>query len=265
MKKYTVSTFRKMKQQGEKIVMLTAYDAPTAAAAAAAGIDILLVGDSMANTVLGYKNTLALTLDQSLHHCCAVRRGAPDAFIIGDMPFLSFHTGERDAVLNAGRYLQEAECDAVKIEGGAERAGLIATLVECGIPVCAHIGLMPQKVMTSGGYKIAGRDEGSAARLLADAKAVQEAGAFMVVFECMPAALAESISTQLDIPTIGIGAGVGTDGQVQVVHDLLGLLDGFVPKHARQYVKLHELISRAMKEYVADVKKGDFPGPENSF
>ncbi|WP_176015166.1 3-methyl-2-oxobutanoate hydroxymethyltransferase [Victivallis sp. Marseille-Q1083] len=265
MKKKTVGSFRKMKENREKIVMMTTYDAPTAALAAASGVDILLVGDSLAMTVLGFQNTLALTLEESLHHAKSVRRGAPEAFVIGDMPFLTFQTGERDSLLNAGRYLQEAGCNAVKLEGGAETAAIVARMVDCGIPVVGHIGLMPQRLLTSGGYHVVGRNEEAAERVMADAKALEAAGAFMVVLECVPAALATEVTAALKIPTIGIGAGVGTDGQVQVVHDLLGLFGDFLPRHAKRYVNLGEQMSTAFKQYVQEVKNGTFPGPENSF
>ncbi len=264
-KKLTVADFRKFKERGDKIVMLTAYDAPTAAIAAKAGVEILLVGDSMAMTVLGYANTLPLTMDEALHHAKAVRRGAPGAFVVGDMPFLSFQISVEEALRNAGRFLKEAGCDAVKIEGGAEVAPLVHRFAEAGIPVVAHAGLMPQHVLTSGGYRVQGRKEDDAARLAADADALADAGAFALVLECIPATLGESISRAIAIPTIGIGAGAGCDGQVQVVHDLLGLFSGFTPKHARRYAELGALMEKAIADYVSEVKNGKFPGSENSF
>ncbi|MFA7231395.1 MAG: 3-methyl-2-oxobutanoate hydroxymethyltransferase, partial [Victivallaceae bacterium] len=193
-KKLTVSHFRKMKERGEKIVVLTAYDAPMAALASICGIEMLLVGDSMANTVLGYRNTLPLKLEQSLHHCAAVRRGSPEAFIIGDMPFMSWQAGIEDALKNAARYLQDAGCDAIKLEGGREVAALVERFVNCGIPVMGHIGLLPQKVLTSGGYKIAGKTEDDAVRLIEDAQALEKAGAFCVVLECIPAEVSKRIT-----------------------------------------------------------------------
>lgn len=264
-KKLTVADFRKFKERGEKIVMLTAYDAPTAAVATRAGVEILLVGDSMAMTVLGYANTLPLTMEEALHHAKAVRRGAPDAFVVGDMPFMSFQISIEEALRNAARFLKEAGSDAIKIEGGAEVAPLVRRLVEAGIPVVAHAGLMPQHVLTSGGYHVQGRKSDDAARLAADAAALADAGAFALVLECIPATLGESISRSLAIPTIGIGAGVGCDGQVQVVHDLLGLFSGFTPKHARRYAELGIQMEKAIADYVSEVKNGTFPGSENSF
>jgi 3-methyl-2-oxobutanoate hydroxymethyltransferase len=263
--KINVGTFRKMKERGEKIVMITAYDAPTAALAAAAGIEILLVGDSMANTVLGYENTLPLTLEQSLHHCAAVRRGAPEAFIVGDMPFMSYEASLEQGVLNAARYLKEAGCNAVKIESGPNSIPLVERMVDCGIPVMGHIGLMPHRVLVSGGYKIAGRSEAEAAELLKNAKALEAAGIFSLVLEGMPTQLGANVSKALAVPAIGIGAGLECDGQVQVVTDLLGMSDGFLPKHAKRYALLHSVIGEAFRQYVADVKNGEFPGPENSF
>lgn len=263
--KINVGTFRRMKERGEKIVMLTAYDAPTAALAVAAGVEILLVGDSMSNTVLGYENTLPLTLEQSLHHCAAVRRGAPEAFVVGDMPFMSYEVSVEQGLANAARYLKEAGCNAVKIESSPGSVPLIERMVDCGIPVMGHIGLMPHRVLVSGGYKITGRSEEEAAKLVETAKALEKAGIFSLVLEGMPTATGAQVSAALKIPTIGIGAGIGCDGQVQVVTDLLGLIDGFLPKHAKRYAELHKVIGEAFRQYVADVKNGDFPGPENSF
>jgi 3-methyl-2-oxobutanoate hydroxymethyltransferase len=260
----TVSHFRKMKEQHERIVMLTAYDAPTAAVATACGVEILLVGDSMANTMLGYRNTLPLTMEESLHHAKAVRRGAPDAFVVADMPFMSFRISTEEALRNAARFLQEAGCDAVKLEGGEEVAELVAAMVDCGIPVMGHAGLLPQRVLTAGGYKVQGRGE-AAGRLLADALALAQAGAFALVLECIPAELGARITAEIAIPTIGIGAGVGCSGQVQVVHDLLGLGGDFVPKHAKRYAQLGQEMRRAISEYVKEVKAGEFPDPDHSF
>ncbi|MEA4862734.1 MAG: 3-methyl-2-oxobutanoate hydroxymethyltransferase [Victivallaceae bacterium] len=263
-KRRRVSDFAKMKQSGEKIVMLTAYDAPTAALAAAAKVDLLLVGDSMAMTVLGYRNTLPLTIEESIHHCKAVRRGAPDAFVVGDMPFMSFGSAMvEQSVRNAGRYLKEADCDAVKLEGGAETAGMVSEFVRAGIPVVAHIGLMPQKVLISG-YRVQGKSESDAECIVKDALTLQEAGAFMVVLECIPRDLSRIISEKLTIPTIGIGAGVGCDGQVQVIHDILGLFDGFTPKHAKRYAEIGREITEAISSYVGEVKAGLFPDDQHS-
>ncbi len=260
-----VRTFRKRKEQGEKIVMVTCYDATTAAACHAAGVDALLVGDSLAMTVLGYRNTLPLTMEEALHHTRAVRRGAPDAFVIFDMPFMSYQAGDDEALRNAGRALKEAGADAVKLEGGRELDGLISRLVDSGIPVMAHIGLLPQRIQTSGTYRITGRTPEAAAKLLEDARAVEAAGAFSVVLECMPADVGKMLSEALTIPTIGIGSGVHCDGQVQVLNDLLGLFEEFTPKHARRYAELGKLIRQALRAYADDVRNRNFPGPENSF
>ncbi|MBE6381249.1 MAG: 3-methyl-2-oxobutanoate hydroxymethyltransferase [Lentisphaerae bacterium] len=264
-RKLTVASFRKMKNNQEKIVMVTAYDAPGAAIAAAAGVEMLLVGDSLAMTALGYENTLPLTLDESLHHAAAVRRGAPDAFVVGDMPFLSYQLDMNEAVRNAGRYIKEARCDAVKLEGGMEIVPLVEKLVLTGIPVIAHVGLMPQHIQTAGGYRVAGKTEDEAARLLAEVKAFEKAGAFAVVLECIPAAVAGKITQEVSIPTIGIGAGSATDGQVQVCNDLLGLFDRFVPKHAKRYCNLREIMLKAYSDYVCEVKNQQFPTQDNSF
>lgn len=263
--KVSVRTFRKWKNDGEKIAMLTVYDAPTARIAHESGADVLLVGDSLAMTVLGFDNTLPLTIEESLHHTRAARRGAPQAFIIGDMPFMSYQVNPDEAVRNAAKYLQLAHANAVKIEGGAEVAPLVARLVDCGIPVMPHIGLLPQRIMASGGYRVAGRDADEADELLQSALALQEAGAFALVLECMPSSLAEKISRALVIPTIGIGSGIGCDGQVQVINDILGLFDDFSPKHSRRYAEIGKTMHEAIAAYTADVKTQKFPGPENSF
>lgn len=263
--KINVGTFRKMKERGEPIVMLTAYDSLTAAMAAAAGIEIILVGDSMANTVLGYENTIPLTLKQSLHHCAAVRRGAPNAFIVGDMPFMSYEADITTGLNNAARYLKEAGCNAIKIEGGLATVPLIEKMIECGIPVMGHIGLMPHRVMVSGGYKLAGKTESETLELIETARRLESAGIFSLVLEGIPALSSQRIAESVKIPTIGIGAGVHCDGQVQVITDLLGMSDGFLPRHAKQYVKLHEIIGKAFRQYVDEVKNKTFPGDENSF
>lgn len=264
-KKLTVSSFRKMKERGEKIVVLTAYDAPSAALAMVCGVEMLLVGDSVANTALGYSNTLPLTLEASLHHTAAVRRGAPDAFIVGDMPFMTYQADISEALRNAARYLKEAGADAVKLEGGAALAATVERMVAAGIPVMGHIGLLPQKLLTAGGYKIAGKTEKEVAALVKDAKILESAGAFCIVLECIPAEVAKQITAAVAIPTIGIGAGVHCDGQVQVVNDLLGMSGDFIPKHAKRYVNLHETIKKAFDQYVKDVKKAKFPDKDHSF
>lgn len=263
-KKKTVRTFRKMKRDGEKIVMLTAYDALTSALAQQAEIDLLLIGDSVGTTVMGYADTVPVTVDDMIHHGKMVRRGAPEMFLVCDMPFLSYHCGDDDAIRNAGRCLRETGSDSVKLESNESTVPLVRRMVDAGIPVMAHIGLLPQHVKTSGGYRIAGREEEEAAALKKLALDLQDAGAFSIVLECVPAALSEEISKMLEIPTIGIGAGTGCDGQVQVVTDLLGL-GSFVPKHAKQYAQLGRIVSDAFTSYRSEVKEGTFPTSEHSF
>ena len=256
--KTNVRTFRKRKEAGEKIVMITASDAPSAAAAFAAGIDVLLVGDSLAMTVLGYENTLPLTMEEALHHARAVRRGAPDAFVIFDMPFMSYQVSIEEALRNAGRAVKEAGANAVKLEGGAELVPLISRLVDCGIPVMPHLGLLPQRIQTAGTYRITGRTDAEVEKLLSDARAVEAAGAFALVLECMPAEVGRRISEALTIPTIGIGSGPACDGQVQVLNDLLGLFEEFTPKHARRYAELGRIFREAVTRYADDVRTGQF-------
>ena len=263
-KRTTVNAFAKRKREGEKIVMVTAYDAPTAAAAADAGIDILLVGDSLAPTVLGYRNTLPVTMEQMLHHAAAVRRGAPESFVIFDLPFMSYQESLEKALHNAGRALKEADCDAVKLEGGAEQAPLVEALVGAGIPVMGHVGLLPQRVQTAGGYRIQGRTPETAERILNDAKALERAGAFAVVLECIPVDLGKSVTEALDIPTIGIGSGSDCAGQVQVMNDLIGLFEA-TPKHAKRYADVGKIVREALKSYAGEVKSGVFPDEDHSF
>lgn len=260
-----VNSFRKMKEKGEKIVMLTSYDALSSTIANKMGVDLLLVGDSMANTVLGYKNTILLSIDESIFHTKAVRRGAPEAFVVADMPFMTYQNNIEDALKNATRYLQECEANAVKIEGGdSENIRVIEKMTSCGIPVMGHIGLLPQKLLTSGTYKITGKSEADVNRLLAEAKAIEDAGAFAIVLECMPKELGKLITQSLSIPTIGIGAGIYCDGQVQVITDILGL-GNFIPKHAKAYANLNQSMSDAIKNYTKDVKEQNFPEDCNSF
>ncbi|MBO7742177.1 MAG: 3-methyl-2-oxobutanoate hydroxymethyltransferase, partial [Victivallales bacterium] len=265
-KKVTVRTLREMKSRGEKIVMLTAYDAVTARWAESAGCQMLLVGDSMANTVLGYENTIPLTLDESIFHTAAVRRGAKLAFVVGDMPFMTYQLSVDEAVRNAGRYLKECGADAVKLEGGLTMLPVIKRLVEVGIPVVGHIGLLPQSVLRDGGYRIHGRAEAEAASLMADAKALDEAGVCALVLEGIPRELSEQITAAVSTPTIGIGAGAACDGQVQVIADLLGMGDGnyFVPRHAKKFAQINDIATAAIAEYVRDVQAGVFPAEGNS-
>ena len=263
MAKTTVSVFSKRREANEKIVMVTAGSAPEAAAIAAAGIDIILVGDALGMTMLGFSSTLPVTMEMMLHHAAAVRRGAPEAFVIFDMPFLSYHCGVDEAVRNAGRALQEVGADAVKLEGGADPE-LVRRLVMSGIPVLGHLGLLPQSVQTAGGYKVVGRTEAAADKVVAEARALEAAGAFAVVLECVPAALGERVTRVLRIPTIGIGSGAGCSGQVQVLYDLLGL-SGHRPKHSNCYADLGEQMRRALAAYASEVRDGVFPVEENSF
>jgi len=263
-KKITTSTFRLKKQRGEPITMLTAYDYPTALAIDQAGIDSILVGDSLGMVVLGYETTLPVTMSDMLHHCRAVSRGAHYALLIGDMPFMTYQTGPTDAVRNAGRFLQEAGMDAVKLEGGRERLDAVRAIISAGIPVQGHLGLTPQSVHQFGGFKPQGRDALAARRLVEDAVLLQDAGCFSLVLESVPARLAAFISNQLEIPTIGIGAGAGCNGQVLVTHDLLGLFERFTPRFVKKYANLHGTLSEAFTAYKADVEMGNFPGPEHS-
>ena len=263
MGKTTVSAFAKRRVAGEKLVMITAGSATEAAAAYAAGIDLILVGDSLGMTMLGYDSTLPVTMEMMLHHAAAVRRGAPDAFVIFDMPFMSYQTGVGEALRNAGRALQEAGADAVKLEGGADPE-LIRQLVASGIPVLGHLGLLPQRIQTIGAYRIVGRDEEAAEALLAEAREVEEAGAFAVVLECLPAELGRRVTEELHIPTVGIGSGPYCSGQVQVLYDSLGLSER-TPKHARRYAELGSAMRDALARYAEEVRSGAFPDEEHSF
>lgn len=263
-KKVTTRTFRQKKQRGEPITMLTAYDFMTARAVDQAGVDSILVGDSLGMVVLGYSSTLPVTMEEMLHHCKAVARGASAALLVGDMPFMSYQVSVPEAVRNAGRFLQEAGMEAVKLEGGRERAEAVRQITAAGIPVMGHLGLTPQSVAQFGGFVPQGKTAAAAQRLIEDAQILQEAGCFSIVLESVPAQLAELISQQLAIPTIGIGAGVGCDGQVLVIHDLLGLYDRFTPKFVKQYRILHRDIVGALAEYKAEVEARAFPAAEHS-
>ena len=263
-KKVTTLTFRQKKERGEPITMLTAYDYPTAVAMDRAGIDSILVGDSLAMVVLGYENTLPVTMEEMLHHARAVSRGAKSALLVGDMPFMSYQVSAEEALRNAGRFLQQAGMDSVKLEGGRERADAVRTITGAGIPVMGHIGLTPQSVHQLGGFRAQGKTASAAKRLLEDAQILEEAGAFSLVLESVPARLAEYISQQISIPTIGIGAGAGCDGQVLVTHDLLGLFDRFTPKFVRKYANLHEVMNKAFTDYVEDVESRQFPALEHT-
>ena len=261
----SITELKKMKQKGEKIAMLTAYDYSTAKLLDEAGVPMLLVGDSLGMVVLGYESTVSVTMDEMIHHTKAVVRGTKRALVVGDMPFMTYHTSVEDALRNAARFIQEAGAQAIKLEGGVTVADTVKRVVDCGIPVMGHIGLTPQSVNQLGGFKVQGRSLSAALRLIEDAKSLEQAGAFAMVLETIPAPLAKIITEQVNIPTIGIGAGAHCDGQVQVVHDLLGLFSDFVPKHAKQYAKLSEPIRGAAADYVAEVVAGAFPTAKESF
>jgi 3-methyl-2-oxobutanoate hydroxymethyltransferase len=261
----TITDIKAMKQKGEKIPMLTAYDYVTAKIVDEAGVPMILVGDSLGMVVLGYESTIPVTVDDMLHHTKAVARGAKRALIVGDMPFMSYHVSMADALHNATRFIQEAGAQAVKLEGGEAVAGTVKRLVECGIPVMGHLGLTPQSINQLGGFKVQGRGLEGARRLLNDARILEEAGAFAIVLECTPAPLSKLITQKVGIPTIGIGAGPDCDGQVQVISDLVGLYTDFIPKHARQYSKLAGQMQAAVSSYASDVKAVAFPTMEHSY
>jgi len=260
-----VGTIREMKRKGEPITMLTAYDYTTARLVDAAGVPLILVGDSLGMVVLGYESTIPVTLEVMLHHTKAVVRGAKNALVVGDMPFMTYHTSTEDALRNAGRFIQEAGCQAVKLEGGVNVAEKVRRIVDCGIPVMGHIGLTPQSINALGGYKIQGKTPEAAKKLLDDAIALDEAGAFAVVMETVPAPLAALITRRIGAPTIGIGAGAGCSGQVQVINDILGSYTDFIPKHAKQYARVAEVMSAAISQYHEEVKSGQFPTEAQSF
>ncbi len=261
----TINQIKEMKQKGEKITMLTAYDYSTAKIVDEAGIPLILVGDSLGMVVLGYESTIPVTMDEMLHHTKAVVRGAKQAMVVGDMPFMTYHVSVDDALRNATRFIQEAGAQAVKLEGGVTVAEKVRRVVECGIPVMGHIGLTPQSIHQFGGFKVQGKTPETAIRMLEDARALEEAGAFSVVLETVPTPLAALITQKIGIPTIGIGAGIGCDGQVQVINDILGSFADFVPKHAKQYAKLTDIIQSAVTEYYNEVKAGSFPTDKQSF
>jgi 3-methyl-2-oxobutanoate hydroxymethyltransferase len=261
----TVNKIKEMKPKGEKIVMLTAYDYVTARIIDAAGVHLILVGDTLGMVVLGYKTTIPVTIEEMLHHTKAVVRGTENALVVGDMPFMTYQVSTEEAIRNAGRFLQETGCQAVKLEGGVTMADKVKRIVDCGIPVMGHIGLTPQSINQFGGHKIQGKTVEAARKLLDDARALEQAGAFSLVIETVPASLAALITKEINIPTIGIGAGAGCDGQVQVINDILGSYTGYIPKHAKQYVKLIDVISDAVSQYRDEVATGKFPTEANSF
>ncbi|HOO89449.1 MAG TPA: 3-methyl-2-oxobutanoate hydroxymethyltransferase [Syntrophales bacterium] len=263
--KITTSVVQKMKRDGEKISMLTAYDYPTASIMDEAGIDLILVGDSLGMVVLGYDSTLPVTMEDMIHHTKAVSRAAKRAMVLGDMPFMSYQVSVEEALRNAGRLMKEAGAHGVKLEGGREVAEIVTKITSSGIPLMGHLGLTPQSVHQFGGYKVQGKDDKAARRIMEDAKILEEAGAFSIVLECVPAQLAGEISRSLTIPTIGIGAGVECDGQVLVVHDMLGMFDKFTPKFVKKYKQLNIDIGTAVGQYISEVKDKRFPAEEHSF
>ena len=264
-KKVTIAELHQKKAIGEKISMMTAYDYPTANLVDQAGIDTILVGDSLGMVMLGYDSTVPVTMDEMIHHCKAVSRGAKRTFIIGDMPFMSYQTNVEKAVENAGRFMKEAACDSVKLEGGSEMAPVVKAIVTAGVPVCGHIGLTPQTATMLSGFKVQAKDAESARQLLESAKYLEEAGAFMIVMECIPNLVAEKITKELKIPTIGIGAGKHCDGQVLVYHDLVGLFERFTPRFVKQYINLAPRIKEALIQFKTEVEEGVFPGSEHTF
>ena len=265
MPKTTILDIYKKKAEKKKITMLTAYDYPTAQIVDQAGIDMVLVGDSLGMVVQGVTSTLPVTMDEMIYHARMVVRGTQSAMVVGDMPFLSYQTHRAEAVRNAGRFLKEAGCEVVKLEGGSQMAETIRAIVDAGIPVVAHIGLTPQYVHMLGGFKVQGKDDAAREKLLADARSVQDAGAFSVVLEAIPSSLASEITAMLRIPTIGIGAGPDCDGQVLVLHDLLGLFDRFTPKFVKKYANLKQQALSAVQQYKQEVESGAFPSSEHSF
>jgi 3-methyl-2-oxobutanoate hydroxymethyltransferase len=264
-KKVTITDLQNKKRDGKKITMLTAYDYPMARLVDDAGIDIILVGDSLGMVVLGLDSTVPVTMDMMIHHAMAARRGTKYAFFIGDMPFMSYQVSKEDAVRNAGRFMKEAGCDAVKLEGGDEVMDATIAIVNAGIPVLGHLGLTPQTVSKLGGFKVQGKDAEGAGKILEQAYALERAGCFAIVLECVPDRVAKLITKKLSIPTIGIGAGSDCDGQVLVTNDMVGLFDRFVPKFVKQYVKLSAVISDGLRRYKDEVEKGIFPDSAHSF
>ena len=263
--KNTVATFKAMKEKGEKISMLTSYDYSTAKLVDEAGVNSILVGDSLGNVMLGYENTIPVTVEDMIHHGAAVVRGAKNALVVVDMPFLSYQVSVEDAVRNAGRIMKETNCGAVKLEGGIEVCPQIKAITSASIPVVAHLGLTPQSINAFGGYKVQGKTLEAARKLMEDAKAVEAAGAFALTLECVPAKLAEIITKELSIPTIGIGAGNGCDGQVLVYADMLAMFSDFRPKFVRNFASIGELMRQAFKDYDAAVKDSSFPAPEHTY
>ncbi|CUH94631.1 3-methyl-2-oxobutanoatehydroxymethyltransferase [Propionispora sp. 2/2-37] len=263
--KITTAVIRQRKMEGKTVSMLTAYDYSMARILDQAGVDMLLVGDSLGNVVLGYESTLPVTMEDMIHHAKAVCRGAQRALVVVDMPFMSYQVSRSDAVANAGRLIKETGAQAVKVEGGEEIAETVKAILRAGVPVVAHLGLTPQSVHQLGGFKVQGKDQQTAQKLLDDARALTAAGVFALVLECVPEALARKVTQSLTIPTIGIGAGAGCDGQVLVINDLLGIYSGFTPKFVKAYANLAEQIKDAVQNYIYEVQERQFPGPEHCF
>ena len=263
--KVTVMDVKKAKQDGRKLVMMTAYDYPFGLLADEAGVDIVLVGDSLGMVVMGLDGTVAVTMEHMIHHIKAVVRGCKGPLIVGDMPFMSYNISVEEAVRNAGRLMKEGGCDVVKLEGGVDFAPTVAAIVKAGIPVQGHIGLTPQTASALGGFKMQGKDAAAARRIIEDAKALEEAGAFSMILEAVPAPLGKLVAESVNVPVIGIGAGVDVDGQVLVTHDMVGLFDKFIPKFVKQYTKIRPIILEALSAYKKEVQEASFPAPEHSF
>lgn len=263
--KNTTTSIMQMKNSGHKISMLTAYDYTTARLLDEAGVNTILVGDSLGNVILGYEDTISVTVADMIHHSAAVARGAKNALVVTDLPFMSYQTSVYDAVVNAGRLMKEGRAGAVKLEGGKEVCPQIKAIVSAGIPVVAHLGLTPQSINTFGGFKVQGKTEAAAKKLIEDAKAVEEAGAFLLVLECVPAKLAKLVTESINIPTIGIGAGAGCDGQVLVIYDMLGMFSDFKPKFVKHFANAGDMIREAVKTYIAEIDDGTFPAEEHCY
>ncbi len=263
--KNTTTSIMQMKHSGNKISMLTAYDYTTARLLDEAGVNTILVGDSLGNVVLGYEDTISVTMEDMIHHSAAVARGTKNALVVTDMPFMSYQTGVYDAVVNAGRLMKEGRAGAVKLEGGAEICPQIEAIVAAGIPVVSHLGLTPQSINAFGGFKVQGKTEAAAKKLIEDAKAIEAAGAFAVVLECVPAKLAKLVTESIQIPTIGIGAGAGCDGQVLVVYDMLGMFSDFKPKFVKHFANAGDVIREAVKSYIEEIDNGTFPAEEHCY
>ena len=263
--KNTTTSIMQMKNSGHKISMLTAYDYTTARLLDEAGVNTILVGDSLGTVILGYEDTISVTVEDMIHHSAAVARGAKNALVVTDLPFMSYQTSVYDAVVNAGRLMKEGRAGAVKLEGGKEVCPQIKAIVSAGIPVVAHLGLTPQSINTFGGFKVQGKTEAAAKKLIEDAKAVEEAGAFLLVLECVPAKLAKLVTESINIPTIGIGAGAGCDGQVLVIYDMLGMFSDFKPKFVKHFANAGDVIREAVKTYIAEIDDGTFPAEEHCY